>query len=329
VAALSQQSFGISPQDLMHNYCRSDTCTDQLPHNIDTEALTLGSISSPENYGVEDHESNTCPSRSSQDQIGPSALVLSEDKQLFYSSERTSGPALDQQKDSLHHIRAELRKRREELAVAEATVSNLQNEIKLLEASANGEGRLSFEDTTKHKHNHKRANDEILRGAKRLKESAISEISRGPNVSGEETLSLTDLHFSTAQDPLPRRSTTAGERGSAHCSFNQYSKIASNCAVTPATSGSGAPDPCLAGAGQNLGQSLPGTSNATSPLVALRAGRSSVIQPLPKETECPEILDESTERLSSDPRPVFLGNGVFNCRACSVEDPEQAIPWVT
>jgi hypothetical protein len=309
VTPFSQEHFGISPQDPMHNDCRSDAYTDQLSLSIDAEELTLGNTCASDSCQDQDQEAKSCQSR---DQIEPFTSVPRTAKNAsrpLHGGGRTGGQALGQQNDSLSHIRAELRVKIEELAAAEATVSKLRDEIKLLEASAKRQSH--FEDTIKHKASHKRANDEILHGAKRLKERSTSlnlasGTSEGLNVNGEEAFNLTDLHFSTAKGP-PRIITTAGER--THHSFHQNN-----------ISTSGAPEPCLARAVQNLGQSLPLISKDTFPL---RVERSSIVQPLSKQTP----VDESRERLS-DAGPDFLERGLVNCRACSLEDLGQSVVWV-
>jgi hypothetical protein len=140
--------------------------------------LLLGNTSLSESSQVEEKEANLCPFR---DQNKPAAQVPGMAKttsQHFYGSKRTSGRATDRQKNSLNDIRAELHKKRDELAAAETTVSNLWNEIKLLEASARRGNQqfegMALEDTIMYKNSHKRVNDEILHGAKRLKEMATA-----------------------------------------------------------------------------------------------------------------------------------------------------------
>jgi hypothetical protein len=301
----------------MHNDCRSDAYTDQLPHRIEIDALTLGNISSSESSQGGDQETNSCQSRDQNEPFTPVPRTAKTASQLFYNREPASGQTLDQHNNQLYHIQAKLLKKREELAAAEATVSNLRNEIKLLEASANRHSR-HFEDTMKHKTNHKRANEEILHGAKRLKERVTTvtfapAISEDPNVNGGETFCLNDLHFSTAKGP-PRIITTCGER--VYHSFNQNN-----------INNSRPPETLLAGIIQNPDQSLQSTSNDTCSAVALRVERSSPVPPLKKQTPCSALVDESRERLS-DPGRDFLERGLVNCRACSIENLGQGVAWV-
>jgi hypothetical protein len=314
VNAFSQENFGISPQDLMHNDCRSDAYIDQLPHSIEINALTLGNTSSSKSSQYEDRDSNTPPPRDQNESFTFTQDTAKLAPQLFYGNERTSYQALNQHNDSLYHIQAQLRRKREELAAAEVTVSNLRNEIKLLEASVKRQSP-HFEDTIKQKIKHKRTNDGILHGAKRLKGKATrlslaSETSEGLNVNGEESFNLTDLHFSTVKGP-PSIITTAEER--APLSFYQ------NNLSTPK-----APETPLAGVIQKPDQSLPLISQDTFPL---RVERSSPVQPLSKQTPCSALLDESRERLLYPGRD-FLERGLVNCRACSIEGLEQGIAWV-
>lgn len=337
---MSQHNFAISPQDLTHNDCRIDADTDQFFHSIDTEAMAPGHTSPSESSQVEDQEADMCLSR---DQNGPVTLapgMAQMASQPLSSNKRLSGRALDPQNDPLYHIGAELRKKRDELAAAENTVSKLLAEIKLLEASAKRRGQhfegISLEDSSKQKSSHKRGNDEILHSAKRLKERATalnfdSEISKRHNAKGEgrgeETLCLTGGHFSTAKDPLPHTISTA--EGRTHHYFNQNNNAtASDYAAIPAISTSSAPKPCLAEAVQNLGQSLSRPFNDNQPSVVLHAERSSVVQSLSMQTQWSELLDESTNRLSSDPGYASLDIGLFSCRASSIEPLEQSIAWV-
>jgi hypothetical protein len=316
VTAFSQENFGISPRDLMQNDYRSDEYTDQLPHSIEVDEPALGNISSLESSQVGDHEWNSGPSRK---QNMPFKLAQDTSKlssQPLHCRERTSGQPLDRHNDSLYYIHAELRKKREGLAAAEATVSNLRNEIKLLEASAKRQSH--FEDIIKHKANHKRANDEILHSAKRLKEKATPlnlalETSEGHNVNDEEPFSLTDLHFSTPKGPS-RIISTAGDR--ANHSFHQNN--ISTCR---------GPEPLLVGVIQTPGQSLQSTFNDTCSVIALRVEGSSPVQPLSKQTPGSTLVDESKER-RSDPGHDFLERGLVNCRACSIEDLGQSVSWV-
>jgi hypothetical protein len=298
----------------MHNDCRSDAYIDQLPHSIEVNALTLGNTSSSKSSQYEDRDTNTPPPRDQNESFTFTQDTAKLAPQPFYGSERTSGQALNQHNDSLYHIQTQLCKKREELAAAEATVSNLQNEIKLLEASVKRQSP-HFEDTIKQKNKHKRTSDGILHGAKRLKGRATrlslaSETSEGLDVNGEESFNLTDLHFSTAKGP-PSIITTAEER--APLSFYQ------NSISTPR-----APEPCLTRAVQNLGQSLPLISKDTFPV---RVERSSPVQPLSKQTPCSALVDKSRERFSVPGRD-FLERGLVNCRACSIEDLGQSVAWV-
>lgn len=330
--AFSQQNFGISPQDLKHNDCRSDAYTDQFSRCIDTEALALGNSSLSESSQLEDQEANMCLSRDQNEPVTLAPGMAKIASQPFCGSERPNGRALNPQIDSSYHIHAELRKKRGELAAAESTVSSILTEIKLLEAfskrgSLHFEG-LSFEDTIKQKNSHKRENDEILHSAKRMKKRANSdsEISKRPNVKGEETLCLNGVRFPTPKDPLPRTISTTGDK--AHHSFNQNNETASDYAAISAIRISGAPKPCLARALQNLGESLPSTFHEIHPPVALPVDGSNVVQALLMQTQWSELLDESTNRLSSDSGPASLDIGLFNCRASSTEDLEQSMAWV-
>ena len=117
----------------MHNDCRSDAYTDQLSLSIDAEELTLGNTCASDSCQDQDQEAKSCQSR---DQIEPFTSVPRTAKNAsrpLHGGGRTGGQALGQQNDSLSHIRAELRVKIEELAAAEATVSKLRDEIKLLE----------------------------------------------------------------------------------------------------------------------------------------------------------------------------------------------------
>jgi hypothetical protein len=298
----------------MHNDCRSDAYIDQLPHSIEINALTLGNTSSSKSSQYEDGDTNTPPPRDQNEPLTFTRDTAKLAPQQFYGSERTSGQALNQHSDSLYHIQAQLRRKREELAAAEATVSNLRNEIKLLEASVKRQSP-HVEDTIKQKNKHKRTNDRSLHNAKRLKGRATRlslalETSEGLNVNGEESFTLTDLHFSTAKGP-PSIITTA--EGRAPLSFYQ------NNISTPR-----APETLLAGVIQKPDQSLPLISQDT---FSLRVGRSSPVQPLSKQTPCMVLVDESRERFS-DLGHDILERGLVNCRACSIEGLEQGIAWV-
>jgi hypothetical protein len=297
----------------MHNDCRSDVYTDQLTRSVEIDALALGNASSSKSSEYEDPDKNTCPSRDQNEPLTFTQGTAKSAPQPFYGSERTSAQALDQHKYSLYHIQAELRKKREELATAEAAVSNLRNEIKLLEASTRRQSH--FEDTINHKASHKRGNDEILHGAKRLKERAApvhlaSGTTQGPNLNRGESLCLNGLYFTTTRDLSPPIISTARDRD--RHSFHQNN-----------ISSSRAPELLLAGVIQKPEQSLQSTSNDTRPVVPLRVEDSSSVQSLSKQA----LVDESRERLS-DPGCGFLERGLVNCRACSIDDLGQSVAWV-
>ncbi len=310
----------------MHNDCRSDLYTDQFAYDTGTETLPLGNTSSSESFQVEDQEANMCLSG---DQNEPST------QQSFYGNNQTSGRAIDRQKASLNYIRAELRKKRDELAAAETTVSNLRNEIKLLEASDKESQQfegMALEDAIMHNNSHKRVNDEIPHGAKRLKGEATAPnstpgIRKGPNVNGEGTISPTSLHLSTAKDPLPRTIAISGE--GVHHSLNENNdETFSDSAAIPSVGASGAQEPCPPEAVENLGQSLPRKSDDTYPPLTLHGGRGgSDVQSRSMQMQWPGLLDESRKRLSSDSGYASLDLGLFNCRASAIEDLEQSTAW--
>jgi hypothetical protein len=278
----------------------------------------------------------------SRDQNRPVTLApgIAQTTSQPLSGNKRLGRALGPQTDLLYHIGTELSKKRDELAAAENTVSKLLTEIKLLEASAKRETQhfegISFEDTNKQKNSHKRGSDEILHGAKRLKERATalnfdSEIPKRPNAKierqGKEKVCLTSGHFSTAKDPLPHITSATG--GRAHHYFHQNNNVtASDYAAIPDIITSEAPKSCHGEAVQNFGQSLSRTFNDNHPPMALHAERSSIVQSLSMQTQWSELLDESTNRISSAPGYASLDIGLFNCRASSIEPLEQSIAWV-
>jgi hypothetical protein len=219
------------------------------------------------------------------------------------------GGAFDPQSNSLYDINAKLRKKRDELAAAQNTVSKLLAEIKLLEASAKQESRnfeeTSFEDTLKPNNSHKRGNGEALRSGKRLKERATTTI-----------------------DPLPPTNSTT--RGRAQHSFNENTKkTASRYAARATINTPRAPKPWLTEAVQGFEHPLSRTLNDAHPLIALHAERSTAVRSLSMQALWSDLLDESTNALSSHSGHTSLDMGLFNCRASSINNLEESIAWLT
>jgi len=221
----------------MPNNCRSDEDTGNTSHIIDTEALVYGNTSS-DNSQAEDREANLYLPR---DRIGPAALAPNMERtaaQPFYVNEQFDSVAPGPQNDSSYHIEVLLRKKADELAAAENTVSKLLVEIKMLEESLASRGDQHLEVTPEPNNCHKRGTDEILRGAKRLKERATplgfnSQVSKHPSANGEETLCPTGDSLSASNGHLML--------GRVDHPFSQYNEIVSSCIVKHAISNSEAP----------------------------------------------------------------------------------------
>jgi hypothetical protein len=204
---------------------------------IDTEALVYGNTSS-DNSRAKYREANMYLPR---DQNGPATLAPNAEStaaQLFYVNEKSDGAALGPQNDSSYHIEVLLREKADELAAAENTVSKLLAEIKMLEESLASRGDQHLEVTPEPSNCHKRGTDEILRGAKRLKERATAlgfntQVCKHPSANGEETVYPTGGSLFASNGPLPL--------GRVDHPFSQCNEIVSSCIVMHAISNSEAP----------------------------------------------------------------------------------------
>jgi hypothetical protein len=271
----------------MPNNSRSDADTGSTSHMIDTEALVYGNTSS-DNSQAEDREANLYLPR---DQNGPAALAPNVERtaaQPFYVNEQFDSVALGPQNDSSYHIEVLLRKKADELAAAENTVSKLLVEIKMLEESLASRGDQHLEVTPEPNNCHKRGTDEILRGTKRLKERATAlgfntQVSKHSSANGEETLCPTGGSLSASNGPLPL--------GRVDHPFSQYNEIASSCTV-------------------------------------MHAERSTTAQSSLRHTPCSQLLAETTDICSSDSGYTSLDIGFSQCRDSSRDDFEEITAWV-
>jgi hypothetical protein len=173
-AHCSQENFGVSPQDLIRNDCRTATDIEQFSQSIDTEMQSLGDMFLFEDSHEQNQETNQSISLNRNESILSASSTPQLPSQPFPGSSRCTGIVLGSQSKSFLQVSEKLRRKRRELAAAQINVSKLLTEIKLLEASSERESLISeamtFEDTLRHRRSHKRGNDEILQGNKRLKE---------------------------------------------------------------------------------------------------------------------------------------------------------------
>jgi hypothetical protein len=92
---------------------------------------------------------------------------------------------------------AEIRKKKHELAAAEALVSNLRNEVKTLESSTMSLGGLKLENTRR-TNKHRCSSNETVHKAKRMKDEAAA-----PNLTSKAQGSSFNDETSTSNDIFP------------------------------------------------------------------------------------------------------------------------------
>lgn len=159
---------------------------DRFSPSIETESFAIDDASSSNISHQEYQEAEMRPSRDQNESIT-----------LAPGIEQYTVRTVDTQSNTLHHIGAELRKKRDELTAAENTVSKLWVEIELLEKAFAKRGSEQLEDTSTPQNRHKRGSDEILHGAKRLKERAAAR-SLGSGISAGGS---TDIQSPSMQTP--------------------------------------------------------------------------------------------------------------------------------
>jgi hypothetical protein len=290
----SQENFGVSPQDLIRNDCRTSADTDQLSQRIDTEMQFLGSMFSSENFREQNQEINQSTSPNRKESVSLASNILKLPSRSFPDSSRCTSIVLEPQKNSSLHVSEELRRKREELAAAQITVSKLLTEIKSLEASAEQENlnfeAMAFEDTLRQTRSHKRGNEEILHGAKRLKETEFAldfdcEISTSPSTVDGETMFLAGGHLPTEKSLFPRTRKIC-EGGIQHASDRMANQTTSEYTAISSTE---APKPCSAHATQTLGQPSLCKFRKTSLPSDIHSERCASVQSLSMQTLPPYI----------------------------------------
>ncbi|KAE9366222.1 hypothetical protein N431DRAFT_386458 [Stipitochalara longipes BDJ] len=329
--AFSEQNLGRLPQDPTHSNCRSDVESDLFFHIFDSESLVSENTFSLEPDREGDQETIVSILRD-QDAAPSMAEITSR---VSYDKD---GNAQD---DSLNYIEEELRKKRQELATAEITVSKLSTEVKLLEETFAKRRRHNskepyFEGTPRPKITHKRSNDGAPRRAKRLKGNAAApkfepENFKHPNAE-IEVCCLHDRHITAMENTSPTTVDDAGGR-SYHYFDQKPDVISSHNIVMPSLSNSIIPDPYLTQAVQDPGQCLLGLGVGEQPPISQRFDRSNVTQSLPMETSCSGFpsWDENTSRFRSNSGYTSLHSNLLNCRASSIDAMDgldESIAWV-
>jgi hypothetical protein len=291
----SRENFGVSPQDLIRNDCRTSPYTDKFSQSIVTEMQFLGSMFSLENFHEQKQEINSSTSPIRKESVPLASSTLKLPSQSFPDSSRCTGIVAEPQNNSLLPVSEELRRKRAELAAAQITVSKLLTEIKSLEASAEQESLFfeatAFEDTRRPRRSHKRGSEETLHSAKRLKETEFAlnsdwEISTSPTIEGGETIFLAGVHSPTEKS-LFTRTRKNFEGGPKHASDRVANETTSEYAAISSTE---APKPCPAHETQTFGQPLLCEFRKTSLPFDVHAERcASGDQPLSMQTLPPYI----------------------------------------
>jgi hypothetical protein len=290
----SQENFGVSPQDLIRNDCRTSTDTDQFSQSIVTETQFLESMFSLESLHEQNQEINSSTSPNRNESVPLASSTPKLPSRSFPDSSRCTGIVLEPQNNSLLHVSEELRRKRAQLAAAQITVSKLLIEIKSLKASAEQERLFfeatAFEGTPRPIRSHKRGSEETLHSAKRLKETEFAlnsdcVISTSPSFEGEETMFLHGGHSPTEQS-LSTSTRNNFEGGPQHASDRMANEKASEYAAISSTE---APKPCAAHETQTLGQPSLCEFRKISLPFDVHADRCASGQPLSMQTLPPYI----------------------------------------
>jgi hypothetical protein len=290
----SQEKFGVPPQDLLRNDCRTSTDTDQFSQSIVTEMQFLGSMFSLENFHEQNQEINSSRSPIQKESVPLASSTPKLPSRSSPDSSRCTGIVLEPQNNSLLHVSEELRRKRAELAAAQITVSKLLTEIKSLEASAEQESLFfkatAFEGTPRPTRSHKRGSEQTLHSAKRLKETKFAlnsdwEISTSPSSIGEETKFLHGGHSPTEQS-LFTSTRKNFEGGPQHASDRMANEKTSGDARVSSTE---APKPCPAHETQTFGQPSLCEFRKTALPFDVHADRCATGQPLSMQTLPPYI----------------------------------------
>lgn len=167
VASSFSDDVGVSPQDLILNGTRVDAHNEvfskaEFPQDghgiLSTKSQDedwTASISVPHN----------------QSDSGTPALCPPGATSNLSRTEQTSPRRIKNRTNQYTDTQAELRKKRGELAAAEAVVSTLRNEVKALEASTKAFEEIRLENTP-HTNKHKWSDDDTTHRAKRSKDNA-------------------------------------------------------------------------------------------------------------------------------------------------------------
>jgi len=193
-ASSFSDDLGISPQDLMLN--NAGNSSKEIYR--DAEARQDGSGFLPMKPQEQDWAAN----------ISMSHDQSSSDTQLLVPPESTRRPSHINHQTSQRctsrvartdfvDTQAELRKKRDELAAAEAIVSTLRNEVKTLEASTKAFEEIRLENTP-HTNKHKWSEEETTHRAKRVKENMT--VRGGSDLGNEKIVYPIKKHHSISKE---------------------------------------------------------------------------------------------------------------------------------
>ena len=325
----SEQDLEILQQNQSQHDCGSVVESDNFCHSFGT--LAQGINSAPENSWEKHREANLCQTKKQN----ATPYSVTPTSHYHYNKD------INADDDSLHHIEAELCKKRQELATAKSIVSKLSTEVKLLEEAfakrrRHHPRRTVFEVTPKPKIGEKRGNDGAPRLVKRLKQKAtvpnFELESLSQSNEKREVCCLQDCHVTALENTSP--TTVDGkERSSDQCLTQNNDTIASDYGSTALLSTPKTPDLLFTQAVQSLGDCLPRSGTDKYPSTFQHLNKGDLTQSLAIQTPWSECipLDQSNSTLKEVSGFTSPNSGLLNCRASSVgfmDDLDETIAWV-